>query len=411
MKRATPVFVSALNGKHLAVGIGGGIAAYKAGDLVRELRRRGAEVKVVMTPSAQAFVTPLTMQGLSGHPVTTDLFDAEKSEQYGHLHLARWADAFVIAPATADVMARFAAGLANDALTTSLLAFRGPVLLAPAMNTAMWEHPATARNLETLRRTPRVHLVGPGVGPLADGDVGAGRLAELPELIAATEALFGPSSMTGKRVLITAGPTREALDPVRFISNPSTGKMGLAVAEEARARGARVTVVLGPVGEVGALPFEVIHVTTAAEMLDAVMQRVDGCDAFVATAAVSDWRPQTIAPQKTKKGEGPEQVTLVRTPDVLLTASTHVHAHPTRPLLVGFAAETHDVLTYARGKLQKKKLDWIVANDVTEPGAGFGAHTNAVTILGADGSSDEVRGTKREVARRIWDIVSARWDR
>ena len=403
--------MSALNGKHIAVGVGGGIAAYKAGDFIRELRRRGAEVKVVMTRAAQQFVTPLTLQGLSGQRVTTDLFDAEKSEQYGHLHLARWAHAFVIVPATADLMARFAAGMADDAVTTSLLAFRGPVLLAPAMNTAMWEHPATVRNLETLKATPNVHVVGPGVGPLADGDVGAGRLADQSELVAATEALFGPAPMSGKRVLITAGPTRESMDPVRFISNPSTGKMGLAVAEEARARGARVTVVLGPVGDLGEVDFEVVRVTTAAEMLDAVMQRVDACDVFVATAAVSDWRPQSVSPQKTKKGDGPEQLTLVRTPDVLLTASTHVHAHPKRPLLVGFAAETHDVLTYAKGKLEKKKLDWIVANDVTEAGSGFGSHTNAVTILAADGSMQKAQGTKREVARRIWDVVSTRFDR
>lgn len=398
-----------MTGKKIAVGVGGGIAAYKAGDFVRELRRQGATVKVAMTPASQAFITPLTMQSLSGDSVMTEILDAQQDERFGHLHLARWADAFVILPATADLLARITAGMANDVVTTSLLAFRGPVLLAPAMNTAMWDHPATQRNLAVLRATKNMHFVGPGVGPLADGDVGAGRLSELPELIKATSALFVPGALSGKRVLLTAGPTREAMDPVRFISNPSTGKMGLAIADEAKARGAHVTVVLGPVGDVGELPYEIVRVTTAEEMLEAVMKRVDKADVFVATAAVSDWRPKEVSSQKTKKSDGPEQITLVRTPDVLLTASTHVHAHPTRPVLVGFAAETHDVMTYAQGKLTKKKLDFIVANDVSAPGAGFGTDTNAVTILAADGATTNVQGTKREVARRIWDVVATRW--
>ncbi|MFZ5443207.1 MAG: bifunctional phosphopantothenoylcysteine decarboxylase/phosphopantothenate--cysteine ligase CoaBC [Myxococcota bacterium] len=400
--------MSALQGKRIAVGVGGGIAAYKAGDFVRELRRQGATVRVSMTKAAQEFITPLTMQSLSGEAVLTDYFDAGQEEKFGHLHLARWADAYVIAPATADLIARIHAGMANDAVTTSLLAFRGPVLLAPAMNTAMWEHPMTVRNVAALRQVHNFHFVGPGVGPLADGDVGAGRLSELPELIEATRALFTGASLAGRRVLITAGPTREALDPVRFISNPSTGKMGLAVAEVARARGAQVTVVLGPVGDVGHLPFEVVRVTTADEMLEAVMKRVTECDVFVATAAVSDWKPSTVAERKTKKSEGPETVTLLRTPDVLLTASQLVHTQAKRPVLVGFAAETHDVVPYAREKLARKRLDLIVANDVSAAGAGFGVETNVVTILGADGSSTTAQGTKREVAGRLWDLVAAR---
>lgn len=400
---------SPLNGKKIAVGIGGGIAAYKAGDFVRELRRQGATVRVAMTKAAQEFITPLTMQSLSGESVFTEVVDPEQDEKFGHLHLARWADAYVVLPATADLLARIAMGLANDAVTTSLLAFRGPVLLAPAMNTAMWEHPATQRNLAVLRQTPKTHFVGPGVGPLADGDVGVGRLADLNELVGATGALFAAAgSLTGRRVLITAGPTREAMDPVRFISNPSTGKMGLAIAELAHQRGAEVTVVLGPVGDLGPFPFEVVRVTTADEMLAAVIERVSACDAFVATAAVSDWKPEKVSAQKTKKGEGPESVTLVRTPDVLLTASLKVHAESKRPLLVGFAAETHDVISYAKGKLEKKKLDFIVANDVSQPGVGFGTNTNAVSIIGADGSAVFVQGTKREVAARLWDAVAPR---
>ncbi len=395
-----------LQGKRIAVGVGGGIAAYKAGDFVRELRRQGATVKVSMTKAAQEFITPLTMQSLSGDGVLTDYFDASQEEKFGHLHLARWADAYVVLPATADLLARIAAGMANDAVTTSLLAFRGPVLLAPAMNTAMWEHPATQRNLAMLRATANTHFVGPASGPLADGDVGAGRLAELPDLIDEVKGLFSAAQLSGKRVLITAGPTRESMDPVRFISNPSTGKMGLAVAEVAHARGAAVTVVLGPVGDVGSLPFEVVRVTTADEMLEAVMKRVEQCDVFVATAAVSDWKPQTVSAQKEKKSEGPQSITLVRTPDVLMTASTKVRANARRPVLVGFAAETNDVITYAKAKLTKKGLDLIVANDVSAPGAGFGGDNNAVTFISADGAPSAAQGSKRDVAARLWDLVA-----
>lgn len=393
-----------LQGKHIAVGIGGGIAAYKAGDFVRELRRQGASVRVAMTKAAQEFITPLTMQSLSGDAVLTDYFDSSQEEKFGHLHLARWADAYVVLPATADLLARIATGQGNDAVTTSLLAFRGPVLLAPAMNTAMWDHPAVQRNVATLRATPNTHLVGPGVGPLADGDVGAGRLSDLPDLIAATKALFASGSLNGKRVLITAGPTREAMDPVRFISNPSTGKMGLAMAQVAHSRGAQVTVVLGPV-DAPESPFEIVRVTTADEMLAAVLARMESADVFVATAAVSDWKPAEISAIKTKKSDGPESVTLVRTPDVLLTASQKVHAAAKRPVLVGFAAETNDVVAYARGKLQKKKLDLVVANDVSKPGVGFGTDTNAVTIIGVSGEEVHAQGSKREVAAKVWDVI------
>ncbi len=396
-----------LQGRRVAVGVGGGIAAYKVGDLVRELRRQGASVRVAMTKAAQEFITPLTMQSLSGQPVLTDYFDTTQEAQFGHLHLARWAEVFVVAPATADLLARIRVGMGNDAVTTSLLAFRGPVLLAPAMNTAMWDNEATQETVRALLSRPRFRMVGPGVGPLADGDVGAGRLADLPELIAAAAALGDAGPLAGRRVLVTAGPTQEPLDPVRFISNPSTGKMGLAVAEVARARGAAVTVVLGPVAEPVPDGLDVVRVRTADEMLAAVMARIDSADAFVATAAVSDWRPAQIAEQKTKKHDATETVTLVRTPDVLATASARVHGRTPRALLVGFAAETHEVLAYAKDKLARKRLDFIVANDVTAPGAGFGADTNQVSIVGADGSQVDVAGPKREVAARLWDIVAA----
>jgi phosphopantothenoylcysteine decarboxylase/phosphopantothenate--cysteine ligase len=387
----------------VAVAVGGGIAAYKAGDLVRELRRQGATVRVTMTRAACEFITPLTMQSLSGHAVYTEPFEPSQEENFGHLHLSRWADLFIVAPATGDLMARIRAGLANDAVTTALLAFKGPVLFAPAMNTAMWEHEQTQENLRALLSVPRYRFVGPGVGLLADGDVGAGRLAEQREIIEAAQALAGLGPLAGRHVLITAGPTREPMDPVRFISNPSTGKMGLALADAARARGARVTVVLGPVGEVPRDRHELVDVVTADDMAREVLARVAQVDCFVATAAVSDWRPATVAPQKVKKGEGPETLTLVRTPDVLAQASALVHGQPRRPLLVGFAAETHDVEAYAQGKLEKKRLDFIVANDVSRPGAGFGSDTNEVVLLGRDGARHRFQGSKRDVAGALWD--------
>jgi phosphopantothenoylcysteine decarboxylase / phosphopantothenate---cysteine ligase len=394
-----------LKGRRIALGVGGGIAAYKACDLVRELRRAGAEVRVAMTPASREFITALTMQALSGHPVLTDSFDPVQETSFGHLHLARWADVFMIAPATADLIARIHGGIANDVVTTPLLAFRGPVLLAPAMNTAMWENARTKENVAALLAEHRYRMVGPGVGLLADGDVGAGRLAELTDLVDAAARLGSAGKLYGKKVLITAGPTREHLDPVRFLSNPSTGKMGLAMAEEARARGATVTVVLGPVAGAAPEGFEVVAVTSAEQMAAAVLSRVDDADFFIATAAVSDWRPATVAAQKVKKAEGPEALTLLRTPDILAEASARVHANPRRPKLVGFAAETEHVIDNAREKLQRKKLDFIVANDVSAPGVGFAGDFNQVTVLSALGPQSPLSGQKREVASGIWDLI------
>ncbi|HEX8538283.1 MAG TPA: bifunctional phosphopantothenoylcysteine decarboxylase/phosphopantothenate--cysteine ligase CoaBC [Cystobacter sp.] len=396
---------SALQGRRVIVGVGGGIAAYKACELVRELGRAGAQVRVAMTEAAQQFVTPLTFQALSGHPVLTDYFDPSQEGNFGHLDLARWADLFVVAPTTADLIARIRAGLGGDAVTTSLLAFRGPVLLAPAMNVAMWDNERTQENLAALRASPRFHFVGPGAGLLACGDVGAGRLADVGDIVAAARGLFAPGPLAGRRVLLTAGPTREYLDPVRFISNPSTGKMGLAVAEAARSLGAHVTVVLGPVGEVARAGLEVVDVVGAEDMAREVLARVEDVDLFIASAAVSDWRPQTRAEHKVKKTEGPETLTLVRTPDVLAEASRRVAGRERRPVLVGFAAETQRVVEYARDKLQRKGLDAIVANDVTAPGAGFGVDTNQVTVLTRGGGEHALSGTKREVAHALLELV------
>ena len=396
---------SALQGRRVIVGVGGGIAAYKACELVRELGRAGAQVRVAMTQAASQFVTPLTFQALCGHPVLTDYFDPAQEGNFGHLDLARWAELYVVAPATADLLARIRAGLGNDAVTTSLLAFKGPVLLAPAMNVAMWDNERTQENVAVLRASPRFHLVGPGSGLLACGDVGAGRLADVGDIVAAAARSFARGALAGRRVLITAGPTREFLDPVRFISNPSTGKMGLALAEAARAQGARVTVVLGPVGPVSREGLEVVDVVSAEDMAREVLARVEDVDLFIATAAVSDWRPQERSDQKVKKGEGPETLTLVRTPDVLAEASRRVAGRARRPALVGFAAETRRVVEYAREKLARKGLDAIVANDVSAPGAGFGTDTNQVTVLTRNGQEKALGGTKREVARLLLELL------
>ncbi|MHB8874217.1 MAG: bifunctional phosphopantothenoylcysteine decarboxylase/phosphopantothenate--cysteine ligase CoaBC [Myxococcaceae bacterium] len=398
-----------LKGRRIVLGVGGGIAAYKCCDLVRELGRAGATVRVAMTPAAQQFVGAVTFQALSGHPVLTDYFDTRQAAIFGHLDLARWADAFIIAPGTADLLARIRAGMANDAVTTSVLAFRGPVLLAPAMNVAMYENRLTKENLAALLEEPRYRVVGPGVGMLADGEYGAGRLAEIPDIVDAAAGLFAAGELAGRKVLITAGPTREPIDPVRFVSNPSTGKMGLALAEVARARGAQVTVVLGPVGPIdpnvsGGL--EVVDVTTAEQMASEVLSRIEGADFFVASAAVSDYRPKDVAPQKLKKSKGPETLTLVRTPDVLAEASKKVSGRPARPVLVGFAAETEKVIEHARAKLAAKDLDLIVANDLTAPGAGFAVDTNRVSLLWRSGERKDLSGSKREVAAQIWDELA-----
>lgn len=404
-----------LAGRRVAVGVGGGIAAYRVADVLRELGRRGAQVRVSMTPAAEAFITPLTLQSLSGHPVLRDCFEVGGQSGFGHLELARWAELFLVAPATADLIARIRAGMGNDSVTTALLAHRGPVLLAPAMNTAMWENPITQENVAALTALRRFHVVGPGVGALADGDVGAGRLAEVAEVVAAVEAVLGAgrsaaptASLDGKRVLVSAGPTREPIDPVRFLSNPSSGKMGLALADEAAARGARVTLVLGPVTEsVDRRRLDVVDVVTADEMAQAVLSRVDEADFFVSAAAVSDWRPAEVLHQKQKKSSGALTLALVPTTDILATASSRVHRASRRPVLVGFAAETHDVEAHARAKLRDKRLDAIVANDVSRRDAGFAADVNEVLMLGADGRRDEASGSKRAVAVRVWDFVES----
>ena len=392
-----------LNGRRIVVGVAGGIAAYKAAELVRALVKGGAEVRVVMTDAAQRFITPLTLQALSQHPVATDTFDLTQEATIGHITLADQAELLVVAPATADVIARLAHGLANDLLTTVALACRAPVLLAPAMNVNMWRHAATQANLRTLVERG-VHTVGPDAGELACGWVGEGRMMEAAEIAAACAQLLGARDWAGRRVVVTAGPTWEPIDPVRFIGNRSTGKMGFALAARAARRGAEVTLIAGPTALPTPAGVRRIDVETAAEMRAAALAHVEGAALVVMTAAVADYRPAEAAPQKLKKealGEAPS-LTLTRNPDILAELKGRA------PVVVGFAAETEDLERHAAEKLRRKGCDLIVANDVSEAGSGFGSDTNRVVLLARDGGVERLpRLSKDEVADRILDRARA----
>jgi phosphopantothenoylcysteine decarboxylase/phosphopantothenate--cysteine ligase len=396
-----------LAGKRIVWGFGGGIAAYKAVQALRLSMQDGAEVRAAMTAAATRFVGPLTLQALTGASVFTDVLEPAPDARYGHLDLARGADLVVLAPATANLIARVRAGLADDAVTTTVLAARCPVLLAPAMNVAMWENEAVQENVAALLARGRFHVVGPAAGHLADGDVGAGRLVEPEELAAAVRRLLAPKDLAGARVLITAGPTREYLDPVRFLSNPSTGKMGYALAEAARDRGATVTLISGPTHLRAPAGVTFVPIVSADELRDAALAALPGVDAVIAAAAVADQKPERRAPQKVKKAPGPETLTLVRTPDVLATIAREVAGAARRPVLVGFAAETERLVEHARAKLHGKDLDLVVANDVTAPGAGFAVETNEVTLVARAGEPESLgRRPKSAVAGAILDRVA-----
>jgi phosphopantothenoylcysteine decarboxylase / phosphopantothenate---cysteine ligase len=399
-----------LAGRRIVVGVSGGIAAYKAAELVRLLVTAEADVRVVMTRAAREFVTPLTFQTLSGHPVATELFDLDQESQIGHIRLADEADLLVVAPATADLIARFAAGMGNDLLATIALVTRAPILLAPAMNVHMWAHPLVQANVARLRELGRVHVVGPDAGWLACRMTGPGRLAEPADIVEAAGRLLTPRDLEGRRVLVTAGPTREAIDPVRFLTNRSSGKMGYAIARAAAARGAAVTLVSGPTGLDAPLGVERIAVGSAAEMHDATTIRAADADVIVMAAAVADYSPETIAAAKLKKedlGEG-MGIRMKRTPDVLAELGRARRAQPPerRPVLVGFAAETDELERHARAKLETKGCDLVVGNDVSQRDAGFDVDTNRVTIVGP---GDQVERlpllSKGEVAHRILDQV------
>ena len=385
------------------LGVGGGIAAYKSCELVRLLVRGGASVRVVMTPNSTRFVGPLTFQALSGHPVLVDLLDPASEASYGHLDLARRADLLVVAPATADLLARLRAGMGDDAVTTTALACTCPVLVAPAMNTRMWEGPAVQENLAALRARGW-HVVGPSSGELADGDVGEGRLADPAEIAEAAGRILAPRDLEGRRVLVTAGPTREPIDPVRHLSNPSTGKMGFEVARAAARRGAEVLLVSGPTVLRDPEGVRVIRVTTAEEMAAAVLGAAGEQDLFLAAAAVSDYRPRDPLASKKKKTGGAESLQLERTPDILATLGERLAGRPRSPVLVGFAAETEDLVPNAREKLRRKRCDLVVANDIGMPGAGFGSDRNRVSLVGP-AEVEEVEGTKSAVADFILDRV------
>lgn len=392
-----------LGGRRVIVGVAGGIAAYKAAELVRALVKAGAEVRVVMTEAAQKFITPLTMQALSQHPVATDTFDLTQEATIGHIQLADRAELLVIAPATADVIARLAHGLANDLLTTVALACRAPLLLAPAMNVNMWRHPATQENLKTLVGRG-VHTVGPDAGELACGWIGEGRLIEPAEIAAACGKLLGGRDWSGRRVVVTAGPTFEPIDPVRFIGNRSTGKMGFAIAARAARRGAEVTLIAGPTSLPTPAGVRRVDVETARQMRQATLDAVEGAAMVVMTAAVADYRPSVEAPEKLKKaelGDAPS-VALTKNPDILAELKGRA------PVVVGFAAETEDVERHAAEKLRQKGCDLIVANDVSEAGSGFGTDTNRVVLLARDGSIERLPLlNKDEVAERILDRARA----
>ena len=412
-----------LANKRVLLGVTGGIAAYKSADLTRRLSEAGAEVQVVMTAAATAFVGPLTFQAVSGRPVRTELLDVNAEAGMGHIELARWADLILIAPASADFIARLAHGLANDLLSTLCLATDRPIAIAPAMNRLMWQNPATQDNGRLLARRG-VKIWGPGVGEQACGEIGAGRMLEplelrnlVVDLLGARESAavvqsespdvpLAPHDLQGLSVMITAGPTREALDPVRFISNRSTGRMGFAVAEAAAAAGARVVLVSGPVSLKTPPGVERIDVESAVEMHEAVMRRVREADIFIATAAVADYRAAHPADQKIKKTQETLYLELARNPDILAEVAA-LRSH--RPFTVGFAAETHDVLHYAEDKRRRKNLDLIAANRVGVAGSGFESEQNALHVLWEGGERVLPLADKTLLGQQLLALIAERY--
>ncbi|MGK0409633.1 MAG: phosphopantothenoylcysteine decarboxylase/phosphopantothenate--cysteine ligase [Shewanella psychromarinicola] len=389
-----------LTNKKVLLGIGGGIAAYKSADLIRRLKERGADVRVIMTQSAMAFITPLTIQALSGNPVASDLLDPAAEAAMGHIELARWAEVVLIAPATANIIARINAGMANDLLTTTCLATSAPVIVCPAMNQQMYQNIATQENMANLVRKGLI-IWHPASGSQACGEVGPGRMQEPVVMAEQLVQFFGPKTLQGHQLLITAGPTREAIDPVRYISNHSSGKMGFALAQAAAEMGASVTLVSGPVNLATPVGVTRINVDSAQQMLNAVMEQVEQHDIFIGCAAVADYRIADIAEQKIKKSTDKMQLALVRNPDILATVAEHTH----RPFTVGFAAETNNVEQYARGKLQRKKLDMIAANDVSIQGLGFNADSNALQVFWQHGSQQLPATDKLTLARQLLSLI------
>ena len=388
---------------NVVLGITGGIAAYKAPDLVRRLRERGAEVQIVMTSSAEEFVTRTALQAVSGKPIRSNLWDKEAEAAMSHIELARWADMVLIAPATAEVMARIVSGGAPDLLTTICLATEAPIALAPAMNHVMWSNPATQSNREVLEERG-IHIIGPEVGSQACGETGAGRMLKT-DLIAATVFNLtggkGEGLLEGRTVVVTAGPTREVIDPVRYITNRSSGKMGYAIASAAAAQGAAVILVSGPVNVSEPPGIDVVNVESAEEMYAATHEAIGDADIFIAAAAVADYRPTNILQQKIKKNNEGMNLELVRCPDILAS----VAALDAPPFTMGFAAETENVIEYARGKLEKKNLDMIVANRVGRD-CGFDHDDNTATALWRDGEKAFPKSSKVDLARKLIELAA-----
>lgn len=388
-----------LTGKKIVVGVTGGIAAYKACDLVSRLKKRGAQVRVVLTEHACQFVQPLSFETLSGNPAYTDSFD--RKYEIGHVALAKWADLLLIAPATANCMAKMACGIADDLLSTTCLAVRCPVLVAPAMNSAMWRNPATQANLELLR-SRGVHFVGPEAGHLACGDDDVGRMSEPEQIVEAVDAILNPlRDLEGMKVLVTAGPTVERIDPVRYITNRSTGKMGYALAEAARDRGANVTLISGPTQLTAPQGVEFVHIESSAQLCAAVLERGAMADVVIQAAAPADFRPKSVAERKIKKTGESMTLELEATTDI--AAELGKRKQPGQ-ILVAFAAETNDVMDNARGKLAKKNADLVVANDVSRSDAGFGVDTNVITLI----TSEDVRALEKMSKSAAADAILSR---
>ena len=393
-----------LTQRHILVAISGGIAAYKGAELVRLLKKQGAVVRVILSRGATEFITPLTMQALSGEPTHTELLDEAAEAGMGHIELARWADLMIIAPATADVIARLAQGRADDLLTTVALATPAPVAVAPAMNQQMWSHAATQENIQILAARD-IQIVGPDAGEQACGDVGPGRLLEPEAIVMALNQRFDNRLLEGRRVVITAGPTVEAIDPVRYLSNHSSGKMGYALASACADAGAQVELISGPVNLASPDRVTVYPVTSAEEMCERALALADGADLFIGAAAVADYRPESKSTQKIKKqnGEAPV-ITLVENPDIIATVSQLAN----RPSLVaGFAAETQSVIEHARDKRLRKGLDMIIANDVSDPDTTFGSEQNAVHLITEAEEQSLPLASKRVIAEQIVIAVAA----
>ncbi len=395
-----------LAGKKILLGISGGIAAYKCAELTRRLIERGAQVQVVMTDAAKEFITPLTMQAVSGNPVSYSLLDPSAEASMSHIELAKWADLVLLAPATADLIARMAAGMGNDLLSTLVLATDSPIAVSPAMNQQMYNNLATQENIATLARRG-AEIWGPASGEQACGDIGKGRMLEPMDLVRHCEAFFGPKPLEGKRVLLTAGPTREALDPVRYVTNHSSGKMGFAIAEAAAKMGAQVTLVTGPVNLATPALVERINVESAVDMHNAVMEAASQHDVFIACAAVADYRPESVADQKIKKTGDNDTltITMVKNSDIVASVAA---MQENRPFTVGFAAETQNVEQYARGKLTNKNLDMICANDVSVAGQGFNSDDNALTVYWPTGEQSLPLASKTELARSLMLLINER---